>query len=860
MMRSVTTCSSAPTNKHRIRNLLCSASLLAVMNFTAPAAISAEDASYIVNLPAQSMTDSLKSFAKEAGVQIIYPHDKLEGLIANELVGSVSLEAGLRQLLQGTNLVYQIAKNNVVVITLREQQSPVVKTVANASLSIQTDRKARSKTARKTSRNSQEFVETEADTDDDFSFEEIIVTATKRSRRLQDVPLAISAIGERQLERLGADGFEGYYRTVPGLNFNQRDTNQGSFSIRGINTTVNTGDNQAPVAIYVDELPTDDSRGGRTSQDLNLFDVERVEVLRGPQGTLFGSGALGGAIRIITNKPNNTEFSAKIDGDLSFIDGGDPVYSLKGMVNIPLVQDKLALRAVGFYKDTGGYVDNVSTGVDNVNAAEAWGGRVAIKLDINEKLSLTATLSHQDTELEESASLNTIVANERVRANPLPEFTNTEITIYNMKVDYDFDAFSLMSSTTYSEKSTFGRQGIVGAFPIVPGVIELDVLASGPDESNSFAQELRLTSRDDQALRWVLGAFYFKRNRDATSFIEVPGIGGFLGADNDTLLDALIEFSDKEKALYGEVSYDITDKLEATVGLRWFDNKATYIDRQTGLNTGGMVIINDPDDHSENSLTPKFVLSYKATDDAMIFASVAKGYRIGGTNVPIPVVPSPPNSFGPDSLWNYELGVKTSWYDNRLIFNASVYYIDWTDIQVELTEPRTSFAYLTNGGQASSKGVEVEIIGRPISGLQLSSSFSYNDAQMNEDVLNPDDGTPFALDGDEMPGARDFTIANSVEYTRPISETFDFFVRADHQYVGNAFTSFLNVPSVGLAGVLESYSLFNLRTGFTSDRWDITLYADNLFNNDKLASQSASGNFAFRLKPRTIGINLRTQF
>jgi len=860
MMRSVTTCSSAPTNKHRIRNLLCSASLLAVMNFTAPAAISAEDASYIVNLPAQSMTDSLKSFAKEAGVQIIYPHDKLEGLIANELVGSVSLEAGLRQLLQGTNLVYQIAKNNVVVITLREQQSPVVKTVANASLSVQTDRKARSKTARKTSRNSQESVETDADTDDNFSFEEIIVTATKRSRRLQDVPLAISAIGERQLERLGADGFEGYYRTVPGLNYNQRDANRGTFSIRGINTTVGGGDNQAPVAIYVDELPTDDSRGGRTSQDLNLFDVQRVEVLRGPQGTLFGSGALGGAIRIITNKPDSKEFSAKIEGDLSFIDGGDPVYSLKGMVNIPVIEDKLAIRAVGFYKDTGGYVDNIATGNNNVNSTEAWGGRIAAKLDVNEDLSLTATVSHQDTSTNESSSLNTLVGGEYFRSNTLDDNSSTEITVYNLKADYNFNNFSLMSSTTYSEKSTSLIQGFPQSFPIIPGVLALDLQVTGPDASDSFAQEFRLTSSDDQALRWVLGAFYFKRDRTATSIFEIPGISGILGTPDDIFLDALIEVTDKEKALYGELSYDVTDKLEATVGLRWFDNDASYQDSQTGIATGGLVNINNPDDHSESQLTPKFVLSYKATDDAMVFASAAKGYRIGGTNVPIPVVPSPPASFGPDSLWNYELGVKTSWFDNKLIFNASVYYIDWADIQVELEEPITSLSYLTNGGQASSKGIEIEVIGRPVSGLQLSSSFSYNDAQMDEDVLNPDDGTPFALEGDKMPGARDFTIANAIEYTRPVSENFDLFVRADHQYVGEAFTSFLNVPSVGLAGVLESYNLFNIRTGITSDRWDITLYADNVFNSDKLASRNSTGTFVFRLKPRTIGINVRTQF
>ncbi|MEX0298665.1 MAG: TonB-dependent receptor, partial [Kordiimonas sp.] len=380
------------------------------------------------------------------------------------------------------------------------------------------------------------------------------------------------------------------------------------------------------------------------------------------------------------------------------------------------------------------------------------------------------------------------------------------------------------------------------------------------DTSDSFAQEVRLTSSDQGSFRWIVGAFYFKRNRSATSIFEIPGIGAVAGAPSDIFLTADIDVTDEERALYGELSYDLSDKLEATLGMRWFRNEAEYRDQQTGIATGGLVNVNDPDNHTESKLTPKFVLAYKVTDDALLYASAAKGYRIGGTNIPIPVEPSPPASFGPDSLWNYEVGVKTSWYENRLIFNAAFYYIDWTDIQVELDEPTTELSYTSNGGQAYSKGIEIELIGRPMSGLQLTSALAWNKARMDEDVLNPDTGIPFALQGDRMPGARDFTISNSIEYTRPVSDTFDFLVRADHQYVGNGFSAFLNAPRANLAPKLPSYTLVNLRVGLTSNKWDLTLYADNLFNNDALVSLNSSGNFAFQLKPRTMGINVRTQF
>ncbi|MBQ1542290.1 MAG: TonB-dependent receptor [Caulobacteraceae bacterium] len=674
--------------------------------------------------------------------------------------------------------------------------------------------------------------------------DEIVVTATRRETLLQDTPLSITALGARQLDAMGADGFAGFSRTVPGLVLNQGDPGRGSFSIRGVSTGLGIGDNQAPVALYVDELPTDDSRGARSIADLSLFDVKRVEILRGPQGTLFGSGALGGAIRVLTNGPDLNRLEGRVLGDYWLTEGGAASGTVKGMVNAPLIADRLAVRAVGYYRDVGGYVDNLGTGRSNVNGDTSYGGRISAKLAVTDRLTATATAIFQKGDADESAALDTQVDGRWVRDNHQPNFLKTQLQTYNLKADYDLGWASLMSSTTVSRKSTNLQQGSDMGFSGLP------VQIGGPDHGDGFAQELRLSSQGAGRFSWVVGAFYFERKRTAFTRLNVPGAADLLGLDSDLLQATEIHLRDTEAALYGEGSYQITPRLQATVGLRWFRDASTYSDVQSGPLAGGDNIATGPLKSDESKVTPKFVLSYKPGRDVMLYVSAAQGYRIGGTNIPNAIDPAVPHSYRPDSLWNYELGAKTAWLDGRLTLNGALYYIDWSDIQIERTG-LNNIGYQDNGGAAHSVGAELEAVFRPTQGLTLSSAISLSQARSDETVP----GTNI-LKGDHLPGARDFTLSNSIEYQRPLRDGLALFVRADHQYQSRAYADFSNAA----ATVLPSYALVNLRIGVTRGPWKATLFSDNLFNDQRVMVTSTDGSQRYRLKPRTVGVSLEAAF
>lgn len=675
--------------------------------------------------------------------------------------------------------------------------------------------------------------------------EDIIVTATRRETLLQDTPLSISVFSERELSAMGADGFMGFSRSAPGLTLNQGDPGRGNFAIRGISTGIGaSAENQAPVALYVDEFPTDDSRGANSIADLSLFDVKRVEVLRGPQGTLFGSGALGGAIRVITNHPDPSRTEARLVGDYWLTRGGADSKAIKGMINLPIIEDRLALRAVGYYRDTGGYVDNVATGRRNANGDSAHGGRISLRLDATERLNVTATAIYQRSENDGSAALDAVVDGKWVRANRQPNSMKSSIQTYNILAEYDMGWASLMSSTTWSRKRTDLKQGFERAFADLPLRIR------NPDRGAGFAQELRLTSQGDGPFSWVAGAFYFNRRRHAVSEFEVPGAAEALGYETDILQLARLHLKDTERALYGEGSYRIDDRLSATIGLRWFSNTAIYADTQSGPQAGGQEIATGPLKRRDSKVTPKFVLSYKAAQNAMIYVSGAQGYRIGGANVPNALDPAVPDRYRPDSLWNYELGAKTTWLDGKLILNAALYYIDWSDIQIERTATN-DVGFQDNGGKAHSAGIELEATVKPLRGLELSSAVSLNRARADETVP----GTRI-LKGDHLPGARGFTISNSIEYSGVLSSTLDAFVRADHQYQGSAYSDFDNAN----AAKLPAYHLINLRIGVTHGAWKASLYSNNLLNNQRAMLTTVDATRIYRLVPRTIGIAIETAF
>jgi len=699
---------------------------------------------------------------------------------------------------------------------------------------------------------------------EESSIERISVTATKRYQPLIDVPMSVSAIGEEKLEEIGADNFDGYVRQIPGLSHNSNGGNSAKFSIRGVTTSTNQTNTQAPVSLYQDELPLLDSFSPFATPDLRLFDVNRVEVLRGPQGTLFGSGALGGAIRVITNKPNVNDFEAKVSTTIVTIDEGEASYDLNAMVNLPLIDDELALRAVIYSRDGGGYVDNLTLGEKDVNSRDTIGGRVMLTWNASDDLSFLLNVVSQDDSPKDRA-FSRIDGPAYEYDSRFKEPLTLDFTSTNLLVDYEFDSVSLTSSSTFSSRDEYafndvsGLMGpVVSPFGITSGVSILTQI-----ESETFAQEVRLTSNSDSALEWLIGAFYIKSDRDIFSEAKAEGLGDVFTAiglptastpfTEDALLGQDTTVITTETAFFGEATYFFNDELSVTLGARWFENT-----QELKLHLDGILAGPLPDtdtDSTESSVTPKFSISYKPNNDLHYYASATKGYRVGQSNFALPSLPGEPETpaaYGSDSLWNYEIGVKSFWLDGDLDFEVAAYFIDWQDIQLTQRTP-VGFQFIDNAGEATSKGAELSLSYSITNNMSFGTSIGYNDTELTSVNEGVD-----ATQGDELPGAAKLKLANNIKWTQDLGTDVIGYIRLDHQYSSDAFSTLNNATSVKT----DSYNVFNVHVGATFDDLELVLFVKNISKEDAVTNviNGLNGVTAIRLTPQEIGLTLRASF
>lgn len=775
----------------------------------------AESASAIksrIDIPPQALAAALQTFAKGSNVQLVYVAEEIDGVRTRGVTGELTQEEALRQLLSGTGLTFKYLDEKTVTIM------PAGTGASSADQAVP-------------------------------EIEQVIVTAQRREQNLQDVPISITALGEAKLRALGAYEFADFARTVPGLTFNEFGHNDGSFTIRGVSSSMDGGGIQATVGTYIDDLPSMDTYAGLSNPDLYLFDVNRVEVLRGPQGTLFGSGAMGGAVRVITNKPDAQRFAAAADMLVSTTQDGEESYGVSAMANIPL-SDALALRVVGYKRDNGGWVDSVEFGKDR-DDVQTVGGRVMLKYQATDKLALTGTITYQNSEPADGTAFTNIVDGKPVRDRLVPELVDDRFTVYNLVAEYEFDTMRLRSATTYAKKEVYEQQDATASTRAIFGAATPASNLNWQESSNNFFQELHLFSTTNKPLSWFVGAFYRKQNNRNYDFSWiVPGSedqfgSGPAGAAGDDVY-SFVDVSDtSERAVFGELSYKLTSQLEATVGARYFEN--SYDNRNTtqGALNGGFSTLDLRS--REEKATYKFVLSYTINDTAMIYAQAAEGYRVGNANPPVPD-PTPP-TFGPDSLWNYELGAKTAWLDRRLTLNGAVYFIDWRQMQLSQYSPGGWF-YVTNVGSTRSMGAELEIEAQLSDRLSYSGGLAWNDAKIKAD--NP---AINAMAGDRVPGVAHFTLSNQLRYDLPLSDTMNAYVRLNHQYIGGSYGTFNRATAVPMG----DYHVVGLRIGAILDRWDISLFANNLLNDDAVVA-ALDSSLMYILRPRTIGVNARFTF
>ena len=729
----------------------------------------------------------------------------------------------------------------------------------------------------------------------------IIVTATRREERLQDVPLSITAFGQEELTKKGIVGFEGIGRETPGVVLNRPTQNFNNFTARGIATNGYNANLSSTVSVYIDELPVS-TIGNTTVVDPNLFDVERVEFLRGPQGTLFGSGSLSGAMRIITKSPELGVFDAAGLVDFGLTNGDSFRQRYNAMVNVP-VGEKVAVRAVGFYRDEEGYLDNVGTGIENANTLIDYGGRLVLLVEPTDRFSIKLLGSYENSDPKDSSLTSPSLGEEKRISDEPDRFTGEQI-IANATLEYEFDWAKLTSSSTYSDfrqrfyvdlAGTFPR----GSFPGAPIAFGLDADAF----DDVFVQETRLASSLGGPLEFVVGGFYLKRRRDVDfryrsnfDFLQRRGLTGL----PDKYFQEQYTYSISEEiAAFGELTYRFSDRFWLTGGLRYGEITAQGFTEAGGfLATGRTPFIPGAQTNyytaalfgiplNFDTFTPypavegvkakgskpsyKLAASFKPVDHITTYATFATGFRAPIVNAAAgrpSVAPGGANDivipFGAtsDDLTSYEIGAKANWLNGLVTANVAFYYIDWSNIQVQANRVSDSVQFATNIGAATSKGFEFELGIVPATGWYVGVNGAYNDAKITE--LTPAEA---AISGAEI-GHR--LSAPRIQGSAFLSYSFDLSAGTEAtfatnaQYIGDYNSSFPNQPgnpNIRLAtfGQTDAYANVNASFGIERGNLGAQIYVENLFDDHSITYIHPEAFLVSRfgtLRPRTFGIRL----
>lgn len=719
---------------------------------------------------------------------------------------------------------------------------------------------------------------------------DIVVTALRRDTTLQTTPMAITALTGETLTNAGVTNIADYAKFVPSLRIQDNGPGQRRVSLRGVQAS-----GEATVGVYYDDTPVTGSVGvssdaaGRTA-DFTLFDVNRIEVLRGPQGTLYGASSMGGAIRVLFNKPTQ-DYEGEVEGQVQTTRGGGFGYFVNGMVNVPLVKDVLAARAVLYRRDSDGYVDNSFLGRKNVNDYTATGGRLMLRFTPTENFTLDATAAFESTDAV-SASWNPAVGDYKSAAQVILPYTDKS-QLYSLTANWDLGGVALTSITSYQHRKsayaaddsyyigTYRTAGGCASYvngsatnPCSTGQLSsyygyIDSLSPAaiyyPGSTKDFTQEVRLSSTGESALDWTVGAFYQKRKNEVTSEdARADAATGEIIFPVQLLYRREIFDELEQVAAFGEGTYHVTDALSLTAGIRYYDYSKTvsgFTDIGWTLIGAGVRPLNTVDS-SQNGTLLKFNASWQANPDMLFYATASQGFRPGGANQVIGLA-ADLTPYEADKLWNYEAGTKLSLLGRSLTLNLAAFQIDWDNMQVSGRTTNGAFSFLSNAGAARIRGLEAEAFIRPAKGLQLTLAGNYLDAKLTEDQIN-DSVVAAGRAGDRIPYIPHFSGTIGAEYRTSVSSSVDFFARADVNYVGSSYSEFR--PTNVYRVKMDDYALANIRVGFELPESDtgIYLFVNNVFDAVAInrASRSSTPNSysATSSAPRTIGVNVRRHF
>jgi outer membrane receptor protein involved in Fe transport len=860
-----------PRRERLVAKALTTGVLLGLVSFASAAQSLSErlSAPTRFDIPAQPLSLSLKQLADQAGIQILFEERIVRGMAAPAVRTQETAVQALHALLRGTGLEYT-AKGETIAVREKSTTAEVDRSGSapatgrrpeGAAQHLQIAQAEAAAALPAPAPASQAAAEGATQR---LPLEEIIVTANKRAERLIDVPASVTAVSGDTLTSIGATRLEDYVAKVPGLVLSNVSFANGSnqLTIRGI--TTGFGGNPT-VGIYIDDSPFGASTGFGAAQipDLDPSDLARVEVLRGPQGTLYGAGAMGGLLKYVTTSPDTNAFFGRVQVDGSQVDGGGSGYGVRGTANIPLTET-LALRVGGYDREDPGFIDDADRPVHDINSVHVYGGRAAMAWKISDSWNakLSTLLQRQTTDGSAIVDHDSITFRpvdgdlQQVRA-PRTGETSGKLASHDLQLEGDLGWANIATSSSYNEQDVGINLDVTAALgPLIEANFGVpnggaSILTDGKLEK--FTQEIRLSSPDSAgAWSWLVGAFYTHEDQDLHQSIVTfdASTGGPLASPLPSFLDAFVFSTFEELAGFGNLTYRFNDLVDVTFGLRYSHNEQSQLETLQGLLSGSQRIAAESSDSSLTYLvTPRFHLS----DATMFYVRVASGYRPGGPNL---AVAGAPPSYEPDEVVNYEAGLKTELLDRQLSLDIAAFYIDWKDIQLHQTNEQ-GLDYFGNAGAATSKGVEAAATWRATQGLRLSANVNYTIAELAAD-LPP--GTEVASDGDDLPTTPRWNGQFSADYDFPLWGDWNGFAGTSYRYVGNSSGYF---SSPGLPRYqLPSYDVVDLRAGVKSDRWMLTLYAKNIGDTrGQVASYLLGGvNRVSIIQPRTFGVSLSSSF
>lgn len=692
------------------------------------------------------------------------------------------------------------------------------------------------------------------------------ITANRRREPAREVPMQVNALSAEELERKGDKSMGDYLSKEPGVSFTSEGAGKAQVSMRGVTMGADTS---PTIGVYIDEVPFGSSTiygsGASLALDMGLLDLNHIELLRGPQGTLYGAGAMGGLLKYVTNEPDTEGgFSGRVGLGLSGNRGGGLSHTENATLNVPIKDDVAAFRVSAFNQKDGGYINRIGSNPESgVNGSSKQGGRASLLLTPTKDLTVRLTATGQYVKRDGTGYVDYGYVTKQplygdlTQSRLVDEPFNQTVQVYSAGIEYDFGWARLNSVTAYQTIRTDSAQddsALASAANMIAGA---PLFTQGGSNqwvnTKKFTQEFRLTSPSSRGLEWVAGLFYTDERSSNSQRATLTGpnaTANWYSADMPSTY--------KEYAAYGDLTYRFTSRLSATAGLRVAHNRQDFSQELSGIAAGGSRTL--ASQSSDTSKTFLFALNYLLTNNSSVFGRIASGYRPGG---PQPSLFNPvtgqatPSTFKPDTLVSYELGYKADFLDKRASTSVSVFDIEWKDVQ--LFDVINGIGVISNGGQARSRGVEFFGALAPTPQWRLSAALTYTDARLTQDVPGVQ-----AKSGDRMPNTPTLSASANLDYYFTVA-SYKAFVGATATYVGprdSGFPGGISAPDFKMPGYFKA----DLRAGIDFRKANVSLFVQNLFDRRGIQSvQTLKVPFGGPaqvavIRPRTFGMQVDVPF